>query len=563
MTGSPPLSRREFLKRSGLLAAALAMPGSPPSGTPPPVNPQHFFNPNSLARFVDPLPIPPLARRACLRPSPTDGNAKLPYYRIEMRQFESKLHRDLNPARQWGYDSSVPGPTFDTRKGAAFLVEWVNALPGEHFLPIDHNLHGATKDQPDVRTVVHVHGAKAPPASDGYPEAWYVSGKSQVSHYPNDQEAAMLWYHDHAMGINRLNIYAGLLGAFLIRDDLEDELGLPNGPYEIPLIIYDRLLDKDGQLYYPVSANPQAPWVPELYGNTILINGKVYPYLVVEPRRYRIRLLNAANTRSFVFSLSSKAPFYQIGTDLGLLQAPVPLKNLLLYPAERADLIIDFTGYEGMDITLKNSSVDLMQFRVARTGGKDSRPLPVKLGHVPRMVESWAVKTRVLTLLDYYDYAGNSMTMLLNGTRWKMPITEKPIINTVEIWSLVNLTDDVHPIHLHLVRFQILDRRPFDEFAYNTNKTLKYTGPALPPDPNEAGWKDTVRADPGMVTRIIARFEGYIGRYVWHCHLLEHEDNEMMRPYEVVASAEQASVPSALDLAAEWCVEGRIAAKPN
>jgi spore coat protein A, manganese oxidase len=203
------LSRREFLKKGGLLAAALAVPNSLPV-RPAPVG-RPFFNPNSLARFVDPLPIPHLARPVGHRPSPADPGKQIPYYRIEMRQFESKLHRDFNPARQWGFDSSVPGPTFDTRKGEEFLVEWVNSLPREHFLPIDHNLHGAEANQPQVRTVVHVHGAKAPPASDGYPEDWFVSGKSTVSYYPNDQGAAMLWYHDHAMGINRLNIYAGLL----------------------------------------------------------------------------------------------------------------------------------------------------------------------------------------------------------------------------------------------------------------------------------------------------------------------------------------------------------------
>jgi spore coat protein A, manganese oxidase len=149
--------------------------------------------------------------------------------------------------------------------------------------------------------------------------------------------------------------------------------------------------------------------------------------------------------------------------------------------------------------------------------------------------------------------------MLLNGTRWDKPITEKPVINTVEIWSLVNLTTDVHPIHLHLVRFQILDRRPFDKFIHNQSGQIHYVGPAQPPAPNEAGWKDTVRAEAGMVTRIIMRFEGYTGRYVWHCHILEHEDNEMMRPYEVVASADQATSES--DTSAKWCIRGAVNTK--
>jgi spore coat protein A len=149
------------------------------------------------------------------------------------------------------------------------------------------------------------------------------------------------------------------------------------------------------------------------------------------------------------------------------------------------------------------------------------------------------------------------MVMLLNGSHWSDPVTEQPILDSVEIWNLINLTEDAHPIHLHLVRFQILDRRPFDVFAYQQNRTIRYLGPATPPDPNEAGWKDTVRADPGLVTRIIARFEGFAGRYVWHCHLLEHEDNEMMRPYEVVTSASE-RVAAITAQEASWCIGGNI-----
>jgi spore coat protein A len=153
---------------------------------------------------------------------------------------------------------------------------------------------------------------------------------------------------------------------------------------------------------------------------------------------------------------------------------------------------------------------------------------------VPRTPESQSVRERILTLSEHDDAAGNSMKMLLNESHWDMPVTEKPTLGSTEIWSFVNLAGDAHPIHLHLVRFQVLDRRPFDLFAYNSDKSLVYTGPAVLPDANELGWKDTVRADPGMVTRIIVKFEGFVGRYVWHCHLLEHEDNEMMRPYEIV-----------------------------
>ena len=515
-------------------AATAAPPGTQASaGT-------RALNPNSLQRFVDPLPIPPLARKLGTRPSPRQPRLLLPYYRIALREFECTVHRDVPPTRQWGYEGSVPGPTFETRSGEGLLVEWANELPAKHLLPVDHTLHGAEADKPDVRTITHVHGAKVPPASDGYPEEWYASGESRTSHYPNAQDASLLWYHDHAMGITRLNLYAGLFGAFVVRDAAEDALGLPAGDYEIPLILYDRNLGLDGQLSYPVSGDPYAPWVSECYGSTTLCNGKAFPYLDVEPRKFRLRVLNAANGRNFNLMLSSGQSFQQIGSDQGFLSQPVTLRSALLFPAERVDLILDFSGREGSDIRLRNQANEIMQFRVLGSGGADKGRVPAILRDVPRMPEASAVLTRTLTLNDRGDHAGNAMRMLLNDMHWDMPVTEKPVIDTVEIWSLVNLTDDTHPIHLHLVRFQVLDRRPFDLFAYNATRELKFTGPGVPPPANEAGWKDTVRTDPRTVTRIIVRFEGFLGRYVWHCHLLEHEDNEMMRPYEVIASASRA-----------------------
>ena len=169
---------------------------------------------STLTPFVDVLPIPPILRPDGLRPSPANSRLKIPYYRVTMREFVHRLHRDLKPTRLWGYGASVPGPTIQTTGGNALMIEWVNDLPAKHFLPIDYRLHGA-KGEPQVRAVVHLHGAKAPPESDGYPEDWYVPGKSATYYYPNAQEAAMLWYHDHAMGINRLNIYAGLFGLYL------------------------------------------------------------------------------------------------------------------------------------------------------------------------------------------------------------------------------------------------------------------------------------------------------------------------------------------------------------
>jgi len=456
-------------------------------------------------------------------------------YRIAMRQTEAKLHRDLPATKLWTYGGSWPGPTIETRSGQRIQVEWANELPEKHFLTIDHRLHGAEADKPEVRAVVHVHGAKAPPESDGWPEDWYVPGKSATYSYPNAQDPAMLWYHDHAMGINRLNIYAGLAGAYIIRDSIEDALNLPKGPYEIPLILCDRFLLKDGSLDYPVSGKPGEPWVPEVFGNAMTVNGKLTPYLDVDPRKYRFRVLNASNGRFYHLSLSNGQPFHQIGTDQGLLPAPIAIQDFVLAPGERVDLVIDFKDHAGDQIVLNNDAFPMLQFRVARAKVSDPSALPSVLRAVPKIPESAAVQTRVLTIDEYMNGAEESMLMLLNRAHWHMPITEKPVLDSTEIWSLVNPTDDSHPIHLHLVRFQILDRRKFDTYAYKTAGQLRLIENVEPPEPSESGWKDTVRAHAGMVTRFIIRFEGYPGKYVYHCHVLEHEDNEMMRPYEVVA----------------------------
>jgi spore coat protein A len=338
------------------------------------------------------------------------------------------------------------------------------------------------------------------------------------------------------MGINRLNIYAGLFGLYVVRDQAEDALQLPSGRYEIPLVLMDRNLQPDGQLSYPVSADPARPWVPEAFGEAQLVNGKLFPYLDVEARRYRFRILNAANGRFYRLSISNGSEIVQIGSDQGLLAAPVSVKYLQLAPGERADVVIDFSEFRGAQILLKSEPFELMQFRVGVSPVSDQSIVPASLRPIARIPESTAVMTRRLTLDENLNMVAESMGMLLNKTPWHAPITEKPVLNTTEIWEFVNLTEDVHPIHLHLVRFQILDRRRFDAFDYMTAGKLRYTSPPMPPDPNELGWKDTVRVNSRTVTRIIVPFTGFPGRYVWHCHILEHEDNEMMRPYEIIAN---------------------------
>lgn len=481
-----------------------------------------------LSPFVDPLPIPQI-----LRPTLRDGRRQLS---VSMQEIHTKVHRDVPLTRMWNYGPGPLAPLIEARSGEPLDIEWVNHLPTKHFLPIDHSMHGCGRDVPEVRAVVHLHGAKTRSKDDGYPDDWYVPGQSRICHYPMDQEATALWYHDHAMGINRLNSYAGLSGMLLIRDKVEDSLHLPDGKYEIPLIFYDRDFTADGQLYYAISGDPEHPWIPEFSADGLLINGKIRPYLELEPRLYRFRVLNVANSRFYRLGLSDGSPMTQIGSDQGFLAAPAQLQNFTLAPAERADLLIDFSHAAGKTLHLNNGGIDLMQFRVGTSAqNASSYSIPKTIRPIPRTPESSAVLTRTITLHDYLDPYERSMMMLLNRKRWHEPTTEKPKLNSTEIWEFVNLTEDTHPMHMHLVRFQILDRRNFDTNDYFINKKLRYTGDPVSPDPNEMGWKDIVQCPSGTVTRIIVHFEGFSGKYLYHCHILEHEANDMMRPFEVIA----------------------------
>jgi spore coat protein A len=499
-----------------------------PSPNPPHIGPP-MLHTLALAPFVDALPLPQV-----IRPTLQNGHHS---FTITMQEIHAKIHRDVPSTRMWSYGSSALAPLIEARSGEPLQIHWVNNLPTKHFLPIDHSLHGCGPGVPDVRNIAHLHGAKTASKDDGYPEDWFTPGHSRTCTYPLEQEATALWYHDHAMGINRINTYAGLFGMFLLRDHVEDGLHLPSGKYEVPLILYDRDFAADGQLFYDVSGDPKSPWIPEFSADGILINGKIRPYFEVEPRLYRFRLLNTANSRFFILSLSNGQQLTQIGTDQGLLAAPVELHRLVLGCAERADILIDFTQSAGQTLHLRTGAFDILELRVAKqtTTPSTATSIPKSLRHIERIPESSATKTRTLTLHEYQDEAARPMVMLINRKHWHEPVTETPKLNSTEIWEFVNLTEDTHPMHLHLVRFQILDRRPFDTTDYLLNKKLRFTAPAAPPDPNELGWKDTVQCPTGMITRIIVRFEGYPGKYLYHCHILEHEANDMMRPFEVIA----------------------------
>jgi spore coat protein A len=532
-----PSSRRTFLQQASTLSllystqralSQMAMdhiqsprPNAPGKSSP-------MLHALELPPFVDPLLFP---ETAC--PVVHNGHRTLT---VSMQEIHAKVHRDVPPTRMWSYGPNALAPLIEARSGEPLQITWVNNLPAKHFLPIDHSLHGCGTDVPEVRTVAHLHGAKVPSADDGYPEDWFGTGKSRTCTYPLQQDAATLWYHDHAMGLNRLSTYAGLFGMFLLRDKVEDALHLPTGKYEVPLILYDRNFTADGQLFYATSPDPEHPWIPEFTADGILINGKVRPFFEVGPCLYRFRILNTANSRFFLLALSNQQPVIQIGSDQGLLSAPAEVKLLALAPAERADILIDFTHSAGETLHLRTGALDILEFRVAKQSSSPaSVAVPKVLRPIQRIPESAATTTRTITLNEYQDRVANPMIMLLNNKRWHEPVTETPKLNSTEIWEFVNLTEDTHPMHLHLVRFQVLDRRTFYTTDYRLNEKPHFTAPAAPPEPNELGWKDTVQCPPGTVTRIIVRFEGFTGKYLYHCHILEHESNDMMRPFEVIA----------------------------
>ncbi|UDF17191.1 multicopper oxidase domain-containing protein [Bacillus pumilus] len=508
----------------------------------------------NLEKFVDELPIPEVAK-------PVKKNPRQTYYEIAMEEVFLKVHRDLPPTKLWTYNGSLPGPTIHANRNEKVKVKWMNKLPLKHFLPVDHTIHEGHHDEPEVKTVVHLHGGVTPASSDGYPEAWFsrdfeATGpffEREVYEYPNHQQACTLWYHDHAMALTRLNVYAGLAGFYLISDAFEKSLELPKGEYDIPLMIMDRTFQEDGALFYPSRPNntpedsdiPDPSIVPFFCGETILVNGKVWPYLEVEPRKYRFRILNASNTRTYELHLDNDVTILQIGSDGGFLPRPVHHQSFSIAPAERFDVIIDFSAYENKTIILKNKAgcgqevnpetdANIMQFKVTRPlKGRAPKTLRPIFKPLPPLRPSRADKERTLTLSGTQDKYGRPI-LLLDNQFWNDPVTENPRLGSVEVWSIVNPTRVTHPIHLHLVQFRVIDRRPFDTEVYQSTGDIVYTGPNEAPPLHEQGYKDTIQAHAGEVIRIIARFVPYSGRYVWHCHILEHEDYDMMRPMDII-----------------------------
>lgn len=588
------MRRRTFLRAGSLAGAAVMFRGvgapvrARAATTLPSVDDPRYLEPvaraDAIPQFVNPLTRPARLDLTC-------GGART----LVMRQtWQDLLGADLGlttpvwgfgeDRRGWWDDSirvSYPGPTIVARSEQPVRIHWRNELPSTHLLPVDTSLHWAfshndqTIDDAGMPAVVHLHGGHNAPESDGHPEAWYtprgVVGPrfdGTAFDYDNSQEAATLWYHDHTLGITRLNVYAGLSGFYLLRDDHELDLiernELPADPYELELVIQDRMFTPDGRLAYPDLPATAADWPggpstpPEFFGPVILVNGRAWPYLAVEPRQYRLRLLNGSNSRIYRLSVQGDWPFpiTQIGTDGGFLYEPTPLDQpLLICPGERVDVVVDFRDLGGATFELTNDAPTpfpggapvappadmVLQFRVDQRYDS-TRPeptLPSTLRDAPFAVSPPPERTRRLLLFEGEDMFGRLRTLLgtveLGARAWSDPVTEDPDHDTAEIWEVYNTTADSHPMHVHLVQFEVLDRAPFtaDQDPQTAALSNIQIGTREPPDATERGPKDTVHMDPGQVTRIKAHFDRR-GTYIWHCHMLEHEDHEMMREYEVV-----------------------------
>ncbi|HZD55704.1 MAG TPA: multicopper oxidase [Anaerolineales bacterium] len=706
------VTRREFLKLSAAGAGALYMSTYfkflqrvSAQGIPLPGS--------SIPQFIDPLPL--LSVAGGPMETIVAGAAEIT---LTMQEFQANvmpstfLPGTYTGTWVWGYRAGITptnpagtyiGPVIVASRGTPTQIRFVNNLTANNIFwrewtdqtlhwadPLGGEMnmcaHSTMPGQPPstdcaahydgpIPAVPHLHGGEVPPVLDGGPDAWFTADGAYHGHayytmagaaaneaiyrYPNTQEAAPIWFHDHVLGATRINVYAGLAGAYALTDP---GLALPTGlhpvglqqgadgpvDFLVPLVLQDRTFDTNGQLFlFNIGINPEHPyWVPEFVGDTIVVNGKVWPFLNVEPRRYRFLFINGSNARTyelFVVNPVTKVmgpPMWQIGTDGGYLDAPVkidpnvkPLDKLTIMPGERADVIIDFAGLAGQTLLMRNTGRtpypkgtapagstlgQIIQFRVGPgpvadasydpASGIPLRPPMIRLVNPATGTLAAGVtanQTRQLTLNEVMG-PGGPLEVLVNNTKWDglqepgrvvrsdfTPVTvngvteyysELPNEGDTEVWEIVNLTADAHPIHTHLTQFQLLNRQNFNvnkyNGAYNTafpggvfmpayGPPLDYNtgnpralggnpditpflqGPAMPPNANEAGWKDTVIMFPGQVTRFTVRYaptdkpindpnlyypfdpnaSGH--GYVWHCHIIDHEDNEMMRPYAI------------------------------
>jgi spore coat protein A len=522
------INRRAFLGGVAALAgcaAAPALTACKPTKTDKPPGVQSDAQLTSAVALPKPftthLPIPPTK-------APTSTATGTDYFDLTAREATVEIlpgHRTTI----MGYDGIFPGPTIATRRGRKAVVRYHTQL--------------------GVPTVVHLHGGHTPADSDGFPTdlvlpssgsatfaGQAVGGTTSVGSrdytYPLDQRAATLWYHDHRMGFTGPQVWRGLAGFLLVHDDEESALPLPRGVRDVPLMIADRAFDADGALLYP-AMDPHLvsmPGVQEKYmrgvtGDVILVNGAAWPVLEVDAARYRFRILNASNARPYELALDpvprDGAPFTQIGSDQGLLAAPRTQTTIPIAPAERFDVIVDFSAYPvGTKVTLTNragygSTAQVMQFTVARRATDDSR-VPSALSTVDALPTTASTPRRqwLFSMGRVTGMGTTSIGWVINGREFDpQRIDAAPRLGEVEIWRLG--TDNNHPIHIHHSAFQVLSRN------------------GGPPGAGDGGWKDTVSLSPEEYVDVAVRFDDYAGRYLLHCHNLEHEDMAMMATFQV------------------------------
>ena len=568
-------TRRRFLRYGMGASAALALPSAAwrwaASGvTNAQLNPMG----GQLKKFLEPVPVP----GAGIVVATQNGPGR---YAFTQRQITRQLHPDLPATPLWAYDDGSGlagqagsfGMAVIAQSGTPLAVSYTHDLPETYpdWIPVDTRL---TPLGNEVRLMTHLHGGFVAADSDGNPAVTpdgFGRGQTQYVRYTNQlpqMPASQRWFHDHGLGATRLDVFAGLAGVYILRDRYDtgsepNPIGIPGGAYEIPLVIQDRQFSPDGTFFYPVSTIPGITWIGEYFGDVMLVNGKVWPYLDVEPRMYRFRILNGCNARILSLSIGGP-PMWQIGAEGGLFDVPVPIRKLVLAPAERADVLVDFHRLAGRTLLAQNSTPvapvstpapALAAVMKIRVGTKLSQPgprsvpasLPGRRAELPN-----PARTRYITLNEIApETAGWYLN--LNGVHFdERPVTERPRAGTVEDWVYINLTGDTHPMHVHLVTFQVVGRTPFDADAYQKayggpdgvpggiDPAPFGTGPMLPPTPDERGFKDTVKANPGYYTTIRAKFDLPAGvtepqTYVHHCHIIEHEDNDMMRPFTVAA----------------------------
>jgi spore coat protein A, manganese oxidase len=694
------ITRRQFLQRTAVVGATLALPLK--CGV---YSVQAAANSTYLRKWIQPLRGLGPTGIPVAQGRPDPAFAGTTFFEMTAGEFEDQLHPDMGPTRLWGYwDTTNPvrrhlGGVIVNRTGSPARVRFTNTLPSQHIIPVDTTLPGAEEAQ--NRIAVHLHGGLVPWISDGGPFGWWTPGGSHGTsflngpgsvldnipgnpilpgqadyYYPNDQSTRLEWYHDHALGITRINAYAGLASGYLLLDEINDAYvaagKIPGLASTLPLIFQDKVfvhagtvqtdpswaqvarpdVQSAGSLWYEHVYDPEvfelAPGgrplpnpsvVPEFFGDTMLCNGTVYPLLTVEAKRYRFFILNACNARFLNINLFRARPrteegialhpltqfptnppgptMRQIGTDGGFLvrdvrfNSPRPFNplmltgNLLLGPAERADVIIDFSKLEGQEIIMYNDAPgpfpdggpetdfylgnplnpiqplpgtgpdtrQILRIRVIPARTNDPQPPqpilepslvdppllvppPLVDGPVPPLPVPAGVYVRDLTLNESFDEYGR-LTQLLGTLAGPLayhdPATEVVRAGSVEVWRIFNISADTHPMHFHLVNVQVLSRQPF-EFE---DGGIEFAGPARGPERNELGWKETVQMHPGEVTTVIMKFDLPAGlpfivpttpradhmgltdpakkyhEYVWHCHILEHEEHDMMRPLVV------------------------------